>query len=77
MMISDERKNKLLRSLSSILDSATVDENGGLGITPSWDSLKHMEICMILERDFSVELTPDSINQAITVSGILQLMSAE
>lgn len=50
-----------------------VDEildTSGLGIHPKWDSLAHMRLLLILERDYNVSITDESIEKFMTLNNL-------
>lgn len=49
--------------------------NGGLGITPGWDSLRHIEIILELENQYKCKFSSQDIEKLTTVSDIVQIIS--
>ena len=43
-----------------------------LGDLPQWDSMGHMEVMMLLEQKFSVEINPDTIAALVSVPAICE-----
>ena len=62
--------------IASSLNLADVDlSNGGLGITPGWDSLRHIEIILDLENQFNCKFSSQDIDKFTTVRQIVQTIS--
>ncbi len=49
--------------------------NGGLGITPGWDSLRHIEIILDLEKEYNCKFSSQDIDKFTTVSQIVNTIS--
>lgn len=43
-----------------------------LGDLPQWDSMGHMEVMMLLEQKFDVEINPDTIAALVSVAAICE-----
>ncbi len=43
-----------------------------LGDLPQWDSMGHMEVMMLLEQKFGVEINPDTIAALVSVAAICE-----
>ena len=49
--------------------------DGGLGITPGWDSLRHIGIILDLEEQFNCQFSSSDIDKLITVREIIQTIN--
>ena len=62
--------------IASSLNLADVDlSNGGLGITPGWDSLRHIGIILDLENQYNCKFSSRDIDKFTTVRQIVQTIS--
>jgi len=43
-----------------------------LGDLPQWDSMGHMEVMMLLEQKFGIEINPDTIAALVSVAAICE-----
>ena len=70
-------KDDFLKIFSEIIkvkvDQITGDE--ALGMTPTWDSFAHVEIMLLLEKEFQIEINEKTMNQFINLNRILQLVN--
>ena len=51
-----------------------VTDDTAMTNTEAWDSLKHMEIIIALEKNFELELTFDEIVQMLSVGAIRRIL---
>ena len=58
----------LAQTLNLPLDS--ISDDASMKTVPEWDSLKHMEVILSIERHFKVELTGDEIADMTSLSAI-------
>jgi acyl carrier protein len=56
-------------SANEITDSITMDN------TPTWDSLKHMELVVALEQRFNIELGPDEFLEMTSLKNIRRILT--
>ncbi|MFT6906576.1 MAG: short-subunit dehydrogenase/acyl dehydratase/acyl carrier protein [Oleiphilaceae bacterium] len=55
--------------------SEQVDwDNMGINMISAWDSLRHIELLMALESEFSIKVTSTEVDQTKTFKGILNLL---
>ena len=47
-----------------------ISDTSGLGIHPKWDSLAHMRLLLILEREYNISITDESIEKFMTFDGL-------
>jgi acyl carrier protein len=68
-------RTELLNELSNILKIPVENISGfeQLGATPSWDSFAHVEIMLLLEKEFNVELNEESMNEFSSMDRILKI----
>lgn len=69
-------KQKLIALLADILKISIEDTLDELAMkeVETWDSLKHMELIVSIEKIFDIELTFDEIVAMQTVKGIKQVL---
>ena len=69
-------KQKLIALLADILKISIEDTSDDLAMkeVETWDSLKHMELIVSIEKIFDIELTFDEIVAMQTVKGIKQVL---
>ena len=69
-------KLELIDKIRAVLgmSAADLDIDGSLGLTGGWDSLAHVEIMMILEAEFLIEITNDTIDYYSSIERILELV---
>ena len=69
-------KQKLIELLADILKISIEDTSDDLAMkeVETWDSLKHMELIVSIEKIFDIELTFDEIVAMQTVNGIKQVL---
>jgi acyl carrier protein len=69
-------KQKLIALLADILKISIEDISDDLAMkeVETWDSLKHMELIVSIEKIFDIELTFDEIVAMQTVKGIKQVL---
>jgi len=48
--------------------------NMGINMISAWDSLRHIELLMALESEFSIKVTSTEVDQTKTFKGILNLL---
>lgn len=72
-----ERTNtELLNKVQTVLaqalkvDMAEISPETAFGDLPQWDSLGHMELMLLLEEHFGVEINADTITELISVQAI-------
>ena len=64
-------KEKLLSILSSFF-AKPVDENISMDNEDIWDSMKHIELVMILEEEFDISINPMDIPNIRDFNSILK-----
>ena len=73
----DMKRNEFLLKFSKIIEIPLdqITENEALGTTPSWDSFAHVEILMLLEKEFEIEINENTMNWYINLNRILKLLN--
>lgn len=56
------------------LEEKEIDESTTLENTAAWDSLRHMELVLAVEREFGIQLEGDEIITMTSYSAIVQLL---
>jgi 3-oxoacyl-[acyl-carrier protein] reductase len=59
------------------LPSSVPLENGGLGLTPGWDSLKHIELILAIEREYAIAFSSSEIDRLATYDGLRKIVDAK
>jgi len=74
-----ERTNtELLNKIQSVLAQALkvevtdISPETAFGDFPQWDSLGHMELMILLEEQFGVEINADTITELVSVQAIYE-----
>jgi acyl carrier protein len=67
---------KLLRLLSDTLglSACSIHEDTAMANTPAWDSVAHLNVCMAVEADFRVSLSPEEMIEMTGVAPILAVL---
>ncbi len=72
-----ERTNtELLNKIQTVLAQALkvevtdISPETAFGDLPQWDSLGHMELMILLEEQFGVEINADTITELVSVQAI-------
>ncbi len=74
--------NPLTQQIQAILAEAiqvpieSISPNLAFGDLPEWDSLGHMEVMMLLEERFGVEVSADTIAALISIPEIYAHLEA-
>jgi acyl carrier protein len=63
---------QLLRLLSDTLgiSACSIHEDTAMANTPAWDSVAHLNVCMAIESDFRVSLSPEEMIEMTGVAAI-------
>jgi acyl carrier protein len=75
-MMSDESSLALIPRIQTVLAEALqvpadlVTPELAMGDLPQWDSMGHMEVMMLLEQHFGVEINNDTIANLTSVPAI-------
>ena len=56
------------------VDPETVDDTFAMGTPDLWDSATHINIMLILERDFGVAIDEDTIVKATSYAGLADIV---
>jgi len=67
---------KLVRLLSDTLglNACSIREDTAMANTPAWDSVAHLNVCMAIEADFDVSLSPEEMIEMTGVDPILAVL---
>lgn len=71
-----EVDSKVAKILSLVLNRS-VDLNADLkiGSPPEWDSLNQIEIVLLIEEEFSLQIPPEQIAQLVSQKEIVKYLS--
>jgi acyl carrier protein len=64
----EQVQSALAEALQTSIEEITPDL--ALGDLPQWDSMGHMEVMMLLEQKFGIEINADTIAALISVPAI-------
>ena len=69
-----ELQEKIITVLAQALnvDAAELSAETAFGDLPQWDSMGHMEVMILLEEHFGVEINADTISDLISVQAIYE-----
>ena len=67
---------KLTRLLSDTLglNACCIREETAMANTPEWDSIAHLNVCMAVEAEFGVSLSPEEMIEMTGVAAILAVL---
>lgn len=67
---------KLTRLLSDTLgiDATRIHDGLAMANTPEWDSVAHLNVCMAIEAEFGVSLTPEEMIEMTGVAAIMAVL---
>ena len=70
-------KSELIHQISQILKVSPkdLDTTAALGFTESWDSFAHVEIMLLLEEKFLIEMNEVTLEKYSSLKSILALSS--
>lgn len=62
-------RNEIVEVMAVVFDMDVKDipENSAPGVIEKWDSLKHMNLVLALEEEFSIRFPDDQIEQLISI----------
>ena len=66
--LTERIQNTLAEALRVARDSLTAET--AFGDIPQWDSLGHMDVMMLLEQEFGIEINADTIASLTSVPAI-------
>lgn len=77
MSLPEAEQLRLTRVIADILSLApdTVDLTKSRQDYPNWDSLKHLELMMAIEREFEIRFTSAQLTQALEPADIANLLA--
>ena len=67
---------KLVRLLSDTLglEASAFCAETAMANTPAWDSVAHLNVCMAVEAEFGVSLSPEEMIEMTGVAAILAVL---
>jgi acyl carrier protein len=66
--VFDKVRNVLAQALR--VEAAEISSGTAFGDLPQWDSMGHMEVMILLEEHFGVEINADTISELISFQAI-------
>lgn len=69
-------ENKLKAIMASVLNVSPeeIDDNCAVGSFKKWDSLAHMNLIVILEQEFNLELSDDDVADMLSYAIIRKII---
>lgn len=73
----DDSESKLVKCIQLILPNASYEQirDGGMGITPGWDSLAQIQVILEVEKLFEHRFTSSDFENLKTFNGILKVLN--
>jgi len=68
--VFDKVRNVLAQALK--VDAENITSDTAFGDLPQWDSMGHMEVMILLEEHFGVEINAETISELISVQAIYE-----
>ncbi len=65
---------QLLRLVADTL-GVNADASTAMESTPAWDSVAHLNLCLSIEAEFGVPLTPEEMLELTSVAAIEALLA--
>lgn len=59
------------------LDSLDINDSSALGVTRNWDSLKHMEVVLIMEEKFGITPSAQNVVEMMSFSGLCRAVLSQ
>ena len=74
-----DEEEKLVKGIKSVLRNASNEEirNGGMGLTPGWDSLAQIQIMLEVEGLFQWKFSSADFESLRTYNGILTALTTK
>ena len=71
-------EKKLKEIFNTILNKTKIVDYNKLAInkTKNWDSLKHLNLIILLEEEFSIKINPDDIQRLTNYKNILSFLKS-
>jgi acyl carrier protein len=72
-------EQKLKEIFNTILNKNKIFDYNKLEInkTKNWDSLKHLNLIILLEEEFSIKITPDDMQELTNYKKILSFLNSK
>ena len=72
-------EQKLKEIFNTILNKNKITDYNKLEInkTKNWDSLKHLNLIILLEEEFSIKITPDDMQELTNYKKILSFLNSK
>lgn len=76
-MISSDLREEIRTYLSKCIgtDRFHITDESSLGCVPNWDSLKHMEVVLLIEEKYGIQPTPDNVVRMMSFQGICDVLN--
>jgi acyl carrier protein len=71
--LQEKVRTVLAKVLNVGLDEITAET--AFGDLPQWDSMGHMEVMIVLEENFSIDINADTISGLVSVPAICEHVS--
>jgi acyl carrier protein len=72
-------KNRILSTMADVFELKLddINENSASNNTENWDSLRHMNLILSLEEEFSIRFLFDEISEITDFNSIYKLISGK
>ena len=68
-------EKKFLKIVSKILKIKKIDSmNLKIGDIPNWDSLKNLQLLLILEKEFRISLSADELTHSVSLNKLFNIL---
>ena len=74
--MNEEVLSRVCEIASDVLQADVTSESSPETVE-SWDSVQHLNLVLALEEEYGFEFSPEDMDQAKTVGGLAQLVSAK
>ena len=69
-----EQRVPVLLAEAFAVQQAEITPDLAFGDLPQWDSMGHMELMMLLEEQFGIEISTETIAELVSVPAIVQYL---
>ena len=70
-----EQRVPILLAEAFQVPHAEITSDLAFGDLPQWDSMGHMELMMLLEEQFGIEISTETIAELVSVPAIIQYLA--
>lgn len=71
--MSNQLNDKIVEIFSTLFKrTININENLSMESEPKWDSMKHIEVIMVLEEELGITFKPETIPSLTSMSKIIE-----